>query len=246
MAQSYFDNMVSKDTHTIKTINTKLGYLKSVSSYICDNRTILNLPDYVSPFFRVNIASFSTYLEPEKVPSLSVIDKLLTTCRQQRDEQLYLIISLVVRCSLTASQVCSLKTSMIRVDNEDNCCICYPGKTTDTLQRVPPDVAKLLFSYMNSRGNTEFLFYSNGTAFYSKLLQRKMKSLSDAAGLENTVTLQDLRNSSIALMLNAGAPAEEVSEYSSIAPRWLYRFNTVVESMQTAACDYVNFSINEF
>lgn len=242
-AQTYYDYLFAKGTLTIKSIHTKLGYCRSIGSYIADNRDILNLSDYMNPFFRVNIASYNTFLEPDKVPTLDMIDKLLSYCKKNGDEQLYLIISLVVRCSLTTSQICSLKTKMIFIDKAGTCCIVFPGKPNLKRLRVPSDVASLLFDHMNRCGETEDVFFNaKGGPLKEVPLQRKMASLSEQA-LGRSVTLQDLRNSSIALMLAGGAPSAEVSTYCDIAPRWLYRFNTVVDDIQSDSCDYANFTI---
>lgn len=244
MAQSYYDHMLTHDSLTIKSVHTKLGYCRSVASYIADNRDMLHMPDYMNPFSRVDITAFNTYLEPDKVPSLEVIDKLLSVCKQNNDEQLYLILTLVVRCSLTTSQICALKTSMVRLDDSDACFLVLPNGTCDKVLPVPSDVASLLFHHINNIGKTEYLFFNaKGGVLLQVPLQRKVAALSKAAGLDHIVTLQDLRNSSIALMLAGGAPSLEVSTYCDIAPRWLFRFNTVIDSVQGAPCNYANFTV---
>lgn len=244
-AQSFFDKLSGEHKLTIKTINTKLSYLRSLSSYMYDIRQELDKDDYLTPFISVNITGYSTYLDPGQVPSKASIDTLLHTCKD--DSTMFLIISLVVRCSLTATQICSILTNKITIDGNNTCSILFPGNSSLKDKRicVPADVATILYEYMNEHGQTEWLFNNkSGKRLRLRTLQSMMAKVAEDAGLSG-ITLQDLRNSSIALMLHGGAPAAKVSAYSNIAPRWIYRFDRVIEEIKDEPCDYMHLTIHK-
>lgn len=242
---SYFKHLASSRTadgsskYTLKTMNGILSYFKSISSFIMVQS---DMEGYSNVFLSVDIEHYSDFINPASVPSLKELDMLLSSVKD--NDMLYLIFSLIIRCSLTTSEICSLKAEMILSDGNNRYFISF-RKKNNTIRRVkiPDDVVRLLLDYTseNNIQSGPLFFNSRGHAITYHNLNRWTKEAMTAAGFN--YTLQDIRNSAIAFMLHGGADANSTAEYAGISERWMYRYGEVLDSLDTAPCDYQNFII---
>lgn len=245
-AKYFFLNMVNKSNQSekklsVKTLNGRYSCLRSIGNFIAEHRDIFELPDYINVFLYVDIAHYSEMLNPSSVPSLEELDRLLTSVKG--DDMLYLIFCLVIRCGFSAGEICSLAAEHIQIDGADRAFVLIThGKVTRQV-KIPPDVFPVLSSYANERGIVSGPLFHNlkGGPLTYKTLNSYVKSAVKAAGL--SFTLQDMRNASIAHMLVGGASFQDTASYVGISERWMYRYKDVLESLDTAPCDYQNFRI---
>lgn len=241
-AKGYFNKLCRDKKLSVKSMNTRLYSLHSISSFIYKNKDFFDTPNYIDVFQFVSVSSYDTHLRAEDVPDKKTIDRLLTAC--EKDDTMFLILSLVIRCSLTASQICHLTPSMIATDASGRCFITFRSYNRERHVRVPNDVMKLVCDYIEINGIKDHLFYNQkGRPLQIRTLQDMMSNLSVAAGLKKPVTLQDLRNASITLMLHGGATPSSVAYHAGVSERWMYRYDSVLEDIDDSPCEYMHLEI---
>lgn len=246
-AQFYFDHLSQSRRLKVSSLNVKLASLRSISSYILKNieHDKFNIdPSFTNVFSKVNITPTDNYVKKESIPTQSELKQILDSISS--NDMLFLIVSLIIKSSLTVSQVCNLKPSQIVLDGADRGCIIFSNGKKTRFVKIPADVMDLLVSYTNTYGVYDFLFYNKHMRpLRPRTLETLFQSHISKLELQKDFTLQDIRNASIAYMLKGGASQSAVADYIGVSGRWMFRFNQVIDELSDAPCDYLNFNIQK-
>ena len=247
-AQSYFNHLlmrVSNGKQSEKTVRVKLARLRSVSNFTLRHSYLFELQQsYVhNPFQNVNLPTAEEYLTKKNVPSIEEMDDILSLAK--KNYELYVILSLIIRCGLSAGEICSIKYTDFVQDAAGNVGISYQYRNLTRYVKVPADVLTILQDYIGDTdvADSEYLFCNRRK---NQLRVRDLERLYlkfVPTDVQPHYTLSDLRNGSAAYMLLCGASAKEVSEYINISIEWMRRFDKVLPELQRAACDYTNILI---
>lgn len=247
-AQSYFNHLIILHNHgkqSLKTIRVKHARLKSVSNYILRYSYLFELQQSYqkNPFQNVSLPDEDEFLSIDRVPDIDEMNAILQKAEQ--DPQLYLILGLIIRCGLSAGEVCILKYEDFVQDKNGNVGIEYCFRNTKRYIKIPPDVLILIQEYIgdNEVAQSAYLFHNKrGNPLRIRDLERlylKYLPISD----KPHYTLSDIRNGAAAYMLICGTPPAEVARYIGIAPEWIRRFDKVIPELYIAATDYTNIQI---
>lgn len=223
---------------SVKSINNRYSVLRSVASFIVDNKERFHLDDYSNVFLEVDIEHYSEMVDPCAIPTLEQLDILLESVKS--DPMLYCIFCLVIRCGFSASDICMLRSDHIFCDDSGRAVAIIPHGKKNRSIVIPPDVLNLLKKY--SVEDTDYLFRNrrNNPLTY-KTLSLYVREAVRAAGF--SFTLQDMRNASIAYMLLGGANYNAAASYYGISERWMYRYKNVIDTLEIPPCEYQNFRL---
>ncbi len=247
-AQSYFNHLLmltSNGKQSLKTVKVKLARLKSVSNFILRHSYLFDLQQTYTrnPFQKVSLPVSDDYLSRKNVPSIEEMNNILHYA--EKNEQLYLILSLMIRCGISAGEICTLKFEDFIQDSSGNIGIEYCYRNVKRYIKLPDDVLTLIREYIGDTtvSISEYLFHNKrGNQLRIRDLERLYLKYVPA-DLEPHFTLSDLRNGSAAYMLVCGASISEVAKYIGISTEWMRRFDKVIPELHTAAVDYTNIQV---
>lgn len=246
--QGYFNHLLilsSNGKQSVKTVKVKLARLKSVSNFILRHSYLfeLQLTYTKNPFLRITLPQTEDYLLKKNVPDIKELNGILA--KAEPNLQLYVILCLMVRCGLSAGEICMLKFEDFVSDSTGHVGIEYCYRGVKRYIKLPEDVLEQIRKYIGDAevSNSAYLFHNKrGNQLRIRDLERLyLKYL--PADEEPHFTLSDIRNGSAAYMLVCGAPASEVASYIGIAPEWMRRFDKVIPELHKAAVDYSNIRI---
>lgn len=246
-AQNFFDDQLSRyhlGKLRLSTIQVRFSRLHSIANFILQNGLTWSIHTYQNPFTDVNLPEPDVYLTKEHVPDLKQMDSILTMCKA--DPQLYVAVSIVIRCSLTTSELCSLKRSRIIVDSTNHFGFILGEKRQKRVVKIPNDIAKLIQELISvSPSNQDSLFVNTrGDALTPRGLQRLYQKYVSFPKGSYSYTLSDLRNGSIAYLLSLkGVTVNEVANYVGVDVGWMHRYDMVVPELQFAPHDFANIEI---
>ncbi|MSS64003.1 tyrosine-type recombinase/integrase [Velocimicrobium porci] len=242
-AKAYFDLIsYGKQSLSKRTIQTKLAMLRSVGTFIYQNKKRFGCPDYVNVYTKIKSPDYDNYLHIEEIPTLEELDFILEEAKD--NPMLFLMILLVLRCSLTSDEICRLTPNDICIDGRNIMFLVLEQNGKRRYVKIPDDVKKYLLSYLEQFGCNPFLFQNQrGGQLKVRTLQNMVRELIDKAGINRKFNLQDIRNASITYMLHGGAPVEQVAEHAGISERWMYRYNKIIEELDFSPVDYMNLTI---
>lgn len=247
-AQSYFNYLLMRRNNgkqSLKTIRVKLARLKSVSNFVLRHSYLFELQQsYLrNPFQRVSLPEGEDSLSMQNVPDIDELNHILK--KAESNPQLYLILSLIIRCALSAGEICILKYEDFVQDQNGNVGIEYCFRNVKRYVKLPPDILTQIQEYIgdNEVAQSAYLFHNKrGNPLRIRDLERLyLKYL--PADESPHFTLSDIRNGSAAYMLLCGAAPAEVARYIGIAPEWMRRFDKVLPELYIAAVDYTNISV---
>lgn len=247
-AQSYFNHLLilaNNGKQSIKTIKVKLARARSVSNFILRHSYLFELQqDYIrNPFIRVSLPQTEDFLTAKNVPDIDEMNDILH--KAEADPQLYLILALMVRCGISAGEICTLKYEDFMQDKKGNVGIEFCYRNVKRYVKLPIDILGLIQEYIGDMdvAQSAYLFHNRrGNPLRIRDLERLyLKYL--PSDEEPHFTLSDIRNGSAAYMLVCGASGSEVAKYIGIAPDWIRRFDKIVPELYVAAVDYTNISV---
>lgn len=247
-AQSFFNHLlmlVANDKQSIKTVKVKLGRLRSISNFTLRYSYLFDLQtSYVhNPFGSVTLPSLEEYLTKKNVPSIEEMDDILELAK--KNYQLYLILSMMIRCGLSAGEICCIKYTDFVQDKQGNVGIEYRYRSLSRYVKIPPDILSLIQDYIGDTdvATSEYFFCNRrGNQLRVRDLERLYLKFVPATTLPH-YTLSDIRNGAAAYMLLCGASPKEVSDYIGISVEWMRRFDKIIPDLHKAACDYTNIRI---
>lgn len=245
-AQEYFNSLLhgTGKRLSIKTIHSRLYALRSIYSFLIEHKNDYELPySFHNIFDKVNIPEMNPSIKSEDIPSMEEMDRLLEVTKN--DFMMYLILSLVFRCSLSASEVCNLKMKQLGKDRRERNFIVFHDKKKERYVKLPEDIMSLLNGYLATLSDQkEYLFYNKrDNVLKVRNLESLMKKYVIAAKLSKEFTIQDIRNASIAYMLASGAETQDVAKYAGVDVQWMYRYNDVITELDLQPVDLVNIQI---
>lgn len=247
-AQSYFNHLLmlrNSGKQSLKTIRVKLARLKSVSNFVLRHSYLFELQQsYLhNPFQKVSLPQGEEFLTAKNVPDIDDLNTILH--KAESDPQLYLILSLMIRCALSAGEICILKYEDFVQDQNGNVGIEYCFRNTKRYVKLPSDVLTMIQEFIGDSevAQSAYLFHNKrGNPLRIRDLERLYLKYVPSEESPH-FTLSDIRNGSTAYMLLCGAAPAEVARYIGIAPEWMRRFDKVIPELYVAAVDYTNIQV---
>lgn len=206
------------------TYQSRKSTLVTMAKFVYDRDSSYEL---VSFFTDTSIYKVTRNIMPSKIPSLKEVDLFLEQAKEK--PQFFVILTLVFRISLTASEVTTLQMKNVReMDGEYIIHLPAINQKKERIMLLPPDVADILLTYMKSPYLAErmdeegHLFYnSHGHVMTLRNLDSAVKDIIKASGIEESYTLKDLRSRAILDMIYAASAtkdsAEQTRKYYAIA-----------------------------
>lgn len=243
-AAAYFQMRKSKEPRpTEKTMHTWLSAYRGLGRYIEDYcKNIPAYETYRSPFERLYLDEYTDQIHASELPTEKELDQILQTAKNMDDGgQMYLIMLLATKCAMTAGEIRSLTPQKIQQDAGGRVFVVFKEKHgSNRIVKLPDTVKNYLVLNQETFKNREALFLNkNGTPLSERSLQIYVKKLVEHAGIAHPVTLQDIRNLTIAKMLACGATEEETATYVGIEQRWMYRYSMLLPELDFAPCDRI-------
>lgn len=242
----YLKNRVREKTMTQKTMLANISCLKCFGDYV----QLHTHGEFVNYFAKIIRPVIDTDNVMEHVPSLRELDMLLDVASE--DHMYYTILSLVIKCALSASQVLSLTKKRI-VMREGRVALFFPTKSIykeDLYVPLPEDVADILLSYVENHlpfcDEWGHLFYNKWQRpLTMRNLDVAIAKLYQKCGTGRTYTMQELRNASILYMLSNGAKPCDVADYTGLTQLRISQFLAMSDAFRdyTNPADLMHFSI---
>lgn len=204
----YFNDMerrIANGTLSASTYQSRKSILVTLSNYIVEEYPDLCFENH---FVHTSIYNVSGSIRPSHIVSMSEVDAFLEASKDW--PMMYTIISLVLRVSLTASEIVSLRECNVQ-QVDGRLVIHFPrvGQRKERVIPLPPDVEQVLANYLCSSNYLDHvdeqrhLFYNTkGRPLSQRILDSSVKKVMKKAGLDAGYTLRDIRSRSILDMIN--------------------------------------------
>lgn len=252
-AETYFNDLTNRLNSGRLSYSTALMRM-SVMRGLCDYIKLKNNREgksYTNYFKDYILPDTDKTITEEKLPKESELAAVLELAAEYNDDTAYLIFSLVLKCGLTSSEVCSLKTEYLLYDTDECLCIHFPEKKRiSRIIKLPSDITQLLLKYISAhRISTGSIFYNKrGTPLKMRDAERLLKKYVNMGISENRVssgfTLQDMRHAAFKYMLLGGADEAAVAGYAGITTKWMSRYRQIVnERTRQNAADFSTLTI---
>lgn len=252
-AQKYFSdltNRLNSGRLSYSTALMRMSVMRTLCEYIKlrENREGRSYTNYFRDYI---LPDTDKTITEDKLPTPAELAYLLELSAKCGDDTAYLIFSLVLKCGLTSTEICSLKTEYLLYDTGGGICIHFPEKKRiSRIIKLPEDISELLRKYL------EYHNISVGCIFYNKRntplkirdAERLLKKYINIGIKENKIasgfTLQQMRHAAFKFMLMGGAGENEVAEYGGITTKWMSRYRSVVsENQRQNAADFSTLTI---
>ncbi len=242
-AKAYYEYLKEQEANgkiSNRTIKVRFVGFNQLARFVC-----AGYPEQMqdNPFENILLPLTEEHLKYQRIPSMKEIDDLLTAAKD--DEQMYLILCLICRMGLTASETVKLRRQQIVEMDEGKIAIICTGKDGNELLRpVPEDVRDILLSFMEKNGIEAELFHNEWKKpLTERNLDYLIKKYSALAGIETKCSVKDLRNRAILSMLQANASPQEVAQYAGIGMVRVRQFVNEGNVIANCPADLVNFRI---
>lgn len=242
-AQKFFSCLYTGDAAksgkplSVKSVRIHYSRIRSLSAYVQEKSELFDI-EYRSPFLFLDVKEPPQDISQEQILTSGEIDNLLSAAK---DIQMYLMLSLVLTCGLSVSELITMKPSQLVLDEKNRLSISFLKKDGSVYRhvKVPESIKEPLLLHADSVRMFSNTVFTNrqGKPYTERTLQLHVKKLMDDAGLSGW-TLRDLRNTASFYMLSGGASRSQTAAQLGICERWMYRFNKVVEEMDVQASDY--------
>lgn len=248
----YIESRLKENRLSYTTALMRISVMRSVCEYIRYHQNSRGL-NYSNYFADIILTDVDKTIKNDRLPSESELDAILLMANEADDDKAFIIFSLVVKCGLTSSEICSLNLEYIETDPEEFLYIHFPAKNrTARTIKLPHDVGKLLNQYIEKHE----IF--NGAIFINKrknrlkirdaerLLNKYIERGIEEKKIEKRFTLQMMRHAAFKYMLKGGASEDQVARYGGITTKWMSRYRQVAASEITSeAVDYSIINISE-
>lgn len=213
-----------------QAITTKLSCLRSIANTLDSSEGLFSIPlDYSSPFKRITISD-TPDIKLERIPTVEDIDRIL----KASNEQVRVMTLLAYRCCLTVSELMGLEVSQFAEDKKGRLFIHFtPTIAPERDVKVPDDIRPDITRYLDRIGpDAKYVFLNKrGNQFIESTLHNTYKKAVILAHTSSRWTLQDIRNAGISHILYSGAEPEKVAEFLGVLPKWIKRYDKVVEGL---------------
>lgn len=240
---SYFSYLMEKyktGGHTANTLLVKRAQLHSVSNYIIKHASILGVREYTSnPFINLTIPETNIFIESKDIPSLLQINEILEAA--VIEPRLFVAISLVIRCALSATELLNIKMNHFFSDSAGRFGLKINTSESDRIVKVPEDIMKIIVQHGMYFEPEDYLLQNHkGEKMSYRYLNRLYHKY---VPVELPYNLSDIRHAAIAYMLAGGSTPSDVAAYTGISPVWMFRYDKVVSELSIAPCDYSHLQI---
>lgn len=254
----YLVDQVKKKKLSYSTALTRLSSMRSICNFIEFNQHNHGNIDYTNYLKDYSLPDIDKTIEKEAIPSSAEINTILELMISENDLKAFLITSLVVKCGLTNSEVCSLDYNNIMCDTKGDLCIQIPSRPIKgklikpaRVLHIPDDISKILDNYININKITDGCLFINKRKNRIKirdtermLLKYVNKCIEDKK-ISTAFTMQSLRHASFSYMLQGGATYEQVASYGGISTKWMNRYHLITsQSTENQAVNYSVITIN--
>lgn len=215
---------------TKSAVSVRLACLRSIANSLESSEGLFPIPfDYSSPFKRITIDD-TPDIKLGRVPTVEDIDRILKTA----DEQMRVMTLLAYRCCLTVSELMELEITQFAEDKNGRLFIHFtPAVAPERDVKIPDDIRPDITRYLDRIGpNAKYVFVNKrGNPFIETTLHITYKKTVILAHTSVRWTLQDIRNAGISHILYSGAEPEKVANFLGVLPKWIKRYDKVVEGL---------------
>lgn len=168
---------------------------------------------------KIQLPALDSSIAKDKIPSVEDIDELLSAAKEE-GLMWYTIISLVVKCALTASELVNLKKDNFITEHGDVYLYLaekVPGYQEKRYMKLPEDMKELFLTYLATLSEDEsYIFFNNRkNALTIKNIDDALKRM--YAGKEKKYTIKDIRTRGILEMLSSSDNPTAVGEYVGLS-----------------------------
>lgn len=220
----YLRDKVLNQTLSKSSLNLYYSRFMALSNYLARNAVLLKIVYNENPLKKVDISDVKTFYVKEKhIPRIDDIKRLYKLCSE--DDMLLLAITLAIRCGLRLKEITRLNTSDVLIDDNNTVCLSVKGVSDqERFVKVPDDVLVLLKNTISEKG--PLFKNSRGTAMSIRSFQIRLKKIQMKE--KRSFSFGEIRNTSIALMLNESS-IKDTAEYIGIKNiDWLNRYNGIL------------------
>lgn len=215
--------------------------IRSVAFYVEDNASYYKL-HYSNPFrdYYFPVAA-ATEITASQLPSMSDINMILS--KAAGDDELYLGLSLIYRCSLASGECIGIRRNDFILDGD----VMLLKITRRNFTRhivVPDDVRVLIDRYVSEHPASSYaplLLNRHGKELLIRAFQKRYEKITAECGID--CTMNDIRNASITYMMTCGASGSETARYIGINERWMSRYQGAADKLNIVSNDYSNIRV---
>lgn len=225
-----------------QTMNDALDYTMSLTAKISDgkfSKTTLvtriscyrKLEEFIRDFYgedmckrcwaKIQMPSLDSSISKDRIPSVEDIDILLDNAKSE-GFMWYVIISLVVKCALTASELVNIRRdNFINEHGEVYIYLADKGRPVNFQEKrymkMPKDMRDLFLSYIVTvPKDSDVIFFNNaGRPLTLKNIDDALKRM--YAGYKKKYTIKDIRSRGILEMLASTDDPQAVGEYVGLS-----------------------------
>lgn len=225
-----------------KTVKSRFSAYSAFTKYM---QKVYPFMEYGNPYeeYIKELGQANEDVKIQRIPSLDEADKILTTIK--KDEQLFLIVSIVLRMGLSVSQICSLKTESIIYTDDNTMFLHFIKNGRDKLLPVPEDIRDLIVHFVSKGVSADgYLFHNEWlNPITPRNLDYMLKNTYKEAGINYTASFKDIRNRAILELLHAGVPGNEVAKYTTISNLRISQIMSSADIIERNPADMTNIRI---
>ncbi len=214
----HLSDRISNGTFSKTTLVTRISCYRKLEEFI---RDVYGEELCQRCWAKIQMPALDSSVSKERIPSVEDIDILLENAKAE-GFMWYVIISLVVKCALTASELVNIKRSnFINEHGEVYIYLADKGRTVNFQEKrymkMPEDMKNLFLQYLATvPPGSEKIFFNNANRPLS------LKNIDDAlkrmyAGYEKKYTIKDIRSRGILEMLASTDNPSAVGEYVGLS-----------------------------
>lgn len=228
----YLEERIKDNRIAYSTALMRISVMRSLCEYIRHRYNAIG-KEYINYFNEIILPDFDKTISDQLLPTEYELNSILEAAKN--DNTAFTIFSLILKCGLTSSEICSLNTENILTDKNGSLCIQFPEKKKiSRIIKLPQDISKLLITYIeeNKRYNG-FVFYNKHNTPLKvrdaeRLLKKYIKLCLEKGTIRKEFTLQTLRHCALKYMMIGGCGEEEAAKYCGITTKWMSRYRKVV------------------
>ncbi len=242
---------------TGRVLNGSFSTTSMVTRIACYRKTEDFLRDTYGEDFcercwgKIQMPSLDSSISEKQIPSVEDLDDLLNRAKKE-GFMWYVIISLVIKCALTASEIVHFKKENL-ISEHGELYVYFPQKGNRNFQeqrylKMPEDMRDLFLSYLATLPKDTSTFFVNqrGRAV-------SLKNIDDALARmykdsDNKYTIKDIRTRGILEMLTATDNPQAVADYVGLSQLRMKSFIDAAGLLDghKVVADYNNLIVKPF
>lgn len=214
----HLSSRISSGTFSKTTLVTRISCYRKLEEFV---RDMYGEDMCQRCWAKIQMPALDSSVSKDRIPSVEDIDILLGNAKAE-GMMWYVIISLVIKCALTASEIVHVRrSSFINEHGDVYIYLADKGKPVNFQEKrymkMPEDMRDLFLSYLATiPQDSEYIFFNNAGRPLS------LKNIDDAlsrmyAGYEKKYTIKDIRSRGILEMLASSDNPTAVGEYVGLS-----------------------------